>query len=416
MTKQIIRFGAAVMIILLALVVLWQFRIVVVYFLVSVALAAAVRPLFNRWARQGIAVRVALIFLFLVFLGIFGLFLFLVGGSVVGGIQQLARTVAVQDAWRLPEWLNSSFQQTLVGWLPLPSKLFEALTGIQGQLVLPAVFGFTQDVAGVVSGAIVILFMSLYWSIHQIHFERLWLSLLPAGQRKQARDIWRVIEPDIGAYIRSEVVHSLLGGVLLGLGYWALGSPYPTLLAVAGALACLVPMVGVALALILPLLVGLLTSVQLSLFTVLYTLIVFIALDVWVKPHLFIRRQDNSILTIVILITLANAFGFIGIILAPPLSAVCQIVWSSLVSRRAVSGAAAQISDFKERQARVWDTIKEMDEPPPPSLTSSMERLTRLIEKAEPVLHVALVAEPAGNLPSPQPGLEEHNHRTPNVE
>ena len=33
---------------LLALVVLWQFRIVVVYVLISLALAAAVRPLVNR--------------------------------------------------------------------------------------------------------------------------------------------------------------------------------------------------------------------------------------------------------------------------------------------------------------------------------------------------------------------------------
>ena len=35
MTKQIIRFGAAIMTTLLALVVLWQFRIVVVYVLIS---------------------------------------------------------------------------------------------------------------------------------------------------------------------------------------------------------------------------------------------------------------------------------------------------------------------------------------------------------------------------------------------
>ena len=68
-------------------------------------------------------------------------------------------------------------------------------------------------------------------------------------------------------------------------------------------------------------------------------------------------------LTLIILITLAYAFGFVGIIVAPPLSAACQILWSSLVSRRAVSGTAAQISDLKERQARVWDAIKEMDEP-----------------------------------------------------
>jgi predicted PurR-regulated permease PerM len=147
--------------------------------------------------------------------------------------------------WRLPAWLDgSAFQQVLVRRLPPPGKLFEAATSSQGQLVLPALLGFSQSIGKLVSGTAIILFLSIYWSINQIHFERLWLSLLPSGQRKQARGIWRTIEPDLGAYIRGEVLQSLLAGLLLGLGYWLLGSPYPALLALAGALVCLIPVVG----------------------------------------------------------------------------------------------------------------------------------------------------------------------------
>ncbi len=395
MTKQIIRFGAAGLTTLLVLVVLWQFRIVVVYVLISLALAAALRPLVNRLVGRGFVVRAAWILLVLVALGSFGFLLFLTGETAINEIQGFAQTVSVQDAWRLPVWLEgSSFQQALVARLPPPSKLFEAITGDQGQLVLPAILGFTQGIGSVVSGLLVILFLSLYWSINQIHFELLWLSLLPSGQRKQARGIWRTIEPDLGAYIRSEVVQSLLAGLLLGLGYWLLGSPYPTLLALIGALAWLIPVVGAPLAVILPVLMGLLTSVQLSLFTALYTLVVLIALEVWVEPRLFRRRWDNPILTVVLLIALADAFGLVGIIVAPPLSVVCQILWSRLVSHRAVLGAATQVSDLKERQERVWATIRAMDEPPLPLVTSSMERLTHLIEKAEPILPAALPAEP----------------------
>ncbi|RPI50153.1 MAG: AI-2E family transporter [Chloroflexi bacterium] len=404
MTKQIVRFGAAVMTTLLALVVLWQFRIVVVYVLIALTLAAALRPLANRLVGRGFVVRVAWILLYLVALGSFGFLLFLTSETAINEIQQMARTVSVQDEWRLPIWLEgSSFQQVLVARLPLPSQLFEAVTGDQGQLVLPAILGFTQGIGSVVSGILVVLFLSIYWSIHQISFERLWLSLLPSGQRKQARGVWRTIEPEIGAYVRGQVIHSLLAGLLLGLGYWLLGSPYPALLALAGALACLLPVVGVALAVIPVLLVGLLTSLQLGLFTALYALVVLIALGVWVKPRLFDRRWDNPILTVVLLIALADAFGLVGIVLAPPLSFVCQILWSHLVSRRAVSGDAAQVSDLKERQARVWDTIRVMDGPPLPLVTSSMERLTHLIEQAEPILQPALPAERSEPFDSPQP-------------
>jgi putative permease len=312
----------------------------------------------------------------------------------------------VQDRWMLPIWLQgSSFQQTLVAQLPPPSKLFEAVTGDQGQLVLPAILDFTQGIGDIVSGVLVILFLSIYWSINQIHFERLWLSLLPPGQRKQARGIWRTIEPDLGAYIRSELIQSLLAVFILGFGYWLLGSPYPTLLAVVGALAWLIPVVGAPLAVILPLIMGLLTSLQVSLFTALYTLGVLMALQVWVEPRLFRRKWDNPILTLVILLALADAFGLVGILVAPPLSAVCQILWSRLVSRPAVSGDAAQISDLKERQARLWETINAMGEPPIALMTSSMERLSQLIEKAEPILQ--LPAEPFDPFHPPLPGTAE---------
>lgn len=391
MTKQIIRIGAAIMTTLLALLVLWQFRIVVVYVLVSLALAAALRPSVTRLTGRGFLVRAGWILLYVAVLGGFGFLLFLTGSAAVNEIQLMAHTVSAQDAWKLPVWLEGSPSQwQMVAQLPPPSQFFAAFTGNQGQLVLPALLGFSENLGSLVSGVVVILFLSIYWSINQVHFERLWLSLLHSGQRKQARGIWRTVEPDLGAYIRSQLLNSLLAGLVLGMGYWALGSPYPALLALTGALTCLVPIVGAALAVVPVLLVGLLSGVQLSLFTVLYTLLILIAMRIWVKPRLFKHKWDNPILTLVILIALARAFGLIGIIVAPPVSVVCQILWSRLVSRRAVLGASAQISDLKERQARMQAEINAMDEPPLPLVISSMERLACLIEQSEPLLQAGL--------------------------
>lgn len=408
MTKQLVRFGTAVMTTLLALVVLWQFRIVVVYVLISLMLAAALRPLVYRLAGRGFVARVAWILLYLVVLGSFSFFFFLTGKTVTIEIQQFAQTVSVQDEWTLPIWLEgSSFQLALVARLPPSSKLFEAVTGDQGQLVLPAILGFSQGLGAIVSGVLVILLLSIFWGANKIHFERLWLPLLPSDQRKQARGIWRTVEPDIGAYIRGQVIQSFLVGLVLSLGYWLLRSPYPVFMALAGALACLIPVVGAVLTIIPVLLVGLLTSVQLSLFMALYALVVLITLGVRIKPRLFNHRWYNPILTVILLIALADAFGLAGINVAPPLSVVCQILWNRLVSRRAVSGAAAQVSDLKERQALVWAAIKAMDEPPLPLVTSSMERLTHLIEKAEPILQAGLPAEPSEPFHSPQPVIAE---------
>jgi predicted PurR-regulated permease PerM len=408
MTKQLLVIGTAVMTTVLALVVLWQFHIVVVYVLISLALAATIHPIARSESRHNLLTRLFLILLYVVSLGIFGLFIFLVGRFFISDLQELAQRISIQRIWMLPTWLEGGlFQQALARWLPTPDKLFEAISS-QRQLMLSTLLGFTQGVGGLVSGFFVILFLSIYWGINQNHFERLWLSLLPSEQRKHARDIWRTLEHDLGAYTRSEIIQSLLAVLLLGLGYWLLGSQYPALLAVVGAVAWLVPVVGAAMAVILPLLLGLLTGAELSLFMVGYTLIVLIGLQIWVEPRLFRRKWNNPILTLVILLALADAFGLLGIILAPPLSAVCQILWNRLASDRLAPDPAVQVSDLKERQARLRLTIEEMAGSPPPLVLSSMERLAGLLEKAEPILQVTLPHEPSGLL-HPSQSLTNEN-------
>jgi len=186
-----------------------------------------------------------------------------------------------------------------------------------------------------------------------------------------------------------------------------LGSQYPALLAVVGALAWLVPVVGAALAVILPLLLGLLTGAQFSLFTVLYTFLVLIALQVWVEPRLFRRKWDNPMLTLVILLALADAFGVLGILVAPPLSVVCQILWNLLINDRPAPETAVQVSDLKERQARLRLAIEEMEGPPSPLVVTSMERLAGLLKKAEPILQAALPQEQPNLFHPAQPPTNE---------
>ena len=79
MIKQLVVIVTAVMTTLLALVVLWQFRIVMIYVLISLALAATVRPLVKDWVKRGLVMRVALALLYALSLGGFGFLIFHVG-------------------------------------------------------------------------------------------------------------------------------------------------------------------------------------------------------------------------------------------------------------------------------------------------------------------------------------------------
>ncbi|HEY3311348.1 MAG TPA: AI-2E family transporter [Anaerolineales bacterium] len=398
MTKRLVWFATAIMTTLLLVALLWQFRIVVVYVLISLMMVAALRPLFTRLAGRSLAVRVGWIFLYLVGLVGIGFLLFLAASNAVAEVQLLPKAVSAQNAWKLPEWLkNSASQLAFIALLTPPGQLLDSFTGDQSQLVLPVVLGFTQGLGGVVSDALIILFLSIYWGVHENKFERLWLSLVPSGQRTQVRAIWRTIEADLGAYIRSEFIQSLLAGLLLGLGYWMLGSPFPSLLALFGALVWFIPVIGGFLAVGLPLLLGLLTSVPLGLLAALFTFFILTVLQIWIEPRLFRREWNNPILTLVMLLLMADAFGLIGILIAPLLSVVCQILWDLLFKNRAISETTLRVSDLKERQARLWENTKELEGPSLALVTSSMDRLAQLLEKAEPILPAGLPAGSSGD-------------------
>lgn len=386
MIKNLVRIFVGVLSTLLALVILWQFRVAVIYVLISLMLAASIRPLITRLVGRKLFVKILWIFIYiLVVVGLLYVVLFTFQASVTE-IHTLAQNASVQDAWRLPQWLSPSLQQTIRTLLPLPSILFQTIIGPEGEMVLPALISIAQNVGGIVAEFAIILILSVYWSISQVHFERLWLSLLPSEQRKLARDIWQTVEFEIGAYIRGQGLFSLLIGICLGFGFWIFRSPSPALLGLIGGLASMVPFVGGILIIVSTLMIGLLTSGEIALSTAIYAMIVMVVFQIWIKPKLFNRRWDDPILTVMLMIALADVFGIVGIIIAPPISAVLLILWNHLVIHRIAAGAATQLSDLKDRLTKITKTINAMDEPHPHLIKNSMARISGLLIEAEPIL------------------------------
>jgi predicted PurR-regulated permease PerM len=245
--------------------------------------------------------------------------------------------------------------------------------------------GVTANLFQTASQLVIVLFLSLYWAIDQVRFERLWLTLLPAERRARAREIWRAIETGVGAYIRSELVQSLLAGLLLGLGYRLLQLEYPALLALAGALAWLVPWLGVVLALVPVVLVGLGASPLMALLAALYTLLVFTLLEFVIEPRFYNRRQYNSLLIVLVVLALGEEFGVAGVLIAPPLAAALQILGSHLLAPASTPAAQPvqdQIVVLEERLASVRALLAQSEAEPPPQLINMVNRLEALMAKA----------------------------------
>jgi hypothetical protein len=136
-------------------------------------------------------------------------------------------------------------QQTLARQLPAASDVSQVITGPQGGALLQTVLGLTLGSFDLLGQLLIVLVLSMYWSADQEHFKRLWLSLLPFQARARARDVWQNIETGFGAYLRSQVIQTVLAALLLSFGYQVLGLKYPVALALIGAIGWLIPWVGV---------------------------------------------------------------------------------------------------------------------------------------------------------------------------
>jgi predicted PurR-regulated permease PerM len=377
---------ALVLATLAVLALLWQFREAVALFIFSLGVGAAARPLVDRLAAHKIPRGLGLALVYLGIVGGLALLLIALGGEIVGEFGRLTdRFVGFYDhLWS--SWPHGSpLEQAIVKDLPPPAQLYQQITGAQGGAFFQTVLGFTLSTFTLLSQFFAVLVLSIYWTVDQVHFERLWLSLLPAEQRARAREIWREIEGGVGAYLRSELTQSLLAGLLLGLAFWLIGLDYPVLLAIFGAITWLVPWLGALLALTPVVLSGLQGGWGLAALAGACTIGILVFLEAIVEPRLYSRRPVSSLLTVIIMIALVDVIGLIGLLLAPPLAAAAQILYTGLVRVQVVERKAEPEQRLEELKARLTELRSQAagrEEELPPQTASLMVRLEGLLQKA----------------------------------
>jgi predicted PurR-regulated permease PerM len=383
---RIAKYVAVILATLAVLILAWQFNIALVLFLLSLAVAAAFRPGIDFFSARNLPRIWSLFAVYVVTILVLAIIILAISGPFLSDLQQITDDFTQAYERAKTEWPRAGdlFQRTLADQLPPPQDLYDTLAGEQGLTLVQTIFGVAANIFDVVGKIFIVLILSLYWSADRVRFERLWLSLIPVNQRIQARDIWRDIEAGVGAYIRSEVIQSILAILLLWLGYWAIGLRYPTVLAIAGALFWLIPWLGALLAVVPPLLVGLGVTTGMGVAAALYTLLVLVVLEFIIEPRFFSRRPYSSLLVVLLVIAFALSTGLAGALFAPPLAAALQILFSRLVTSTRVSASEGldEITKFSERIEGIRKMVVNSKAPAPPEVASLLDRLEDLVNES----------------------------------
>lgn len=244
-------------------------------------------------------------------------------------------------------------------------------------------------VAGLLGQLIILVFVSIYWTLEQEWFERLWTSLLPAHLRQPARVTWRSIETNVGNHVRSEIVQSLLAFVLAWLLFRLLGIPQPILLATVVALAWLIPLVGWLIALVVLVPIAVLNPLWVAIAAAAGLLAIFALLEFVVEPRLDTAREKLEIVGLIFAMIFLEFFGLLGLLLASPVAvalAACMRTWTVEVNEQRMVVKTNSVETLRARVDLLRAAVEERGEELPQRTLSLYERFEELLAEAEPSL------------------------------
>jgi predicted PurR-regulated permease PerM len=388
--KKVVLLAAVVFATLIAVLALWQLRNIVLLFVVSLAVSAMVRwPidfLTSRRVPQGLAIA----FVFLIGIGVVAGIIFLIGPVLTQQVPALTKELGDAYSRFYMSLIDGPSRAAQLGgqWLPKPSSLGILANPAAAELPVDAAVEVTMSLFDVVAQSLLVIVLSVYWMSDRVSVERLWLSLLPPDRRARARDISRAIGASIGEYLRSEAAQTLLAGVLLYVLFSLIGAKYALVMAVFAALAWLIPIVGAVFAVIVVALIALLSSPLIVALTIALTLAVFALLEFVVERKLYQRRRYGSLWSVVIALAMLDVFGILGLVLAPIVAAVVQIVIEELLRPAPAVAAAKPVPNMEALRTRLAEAqaeLAQMDDPSPRTL-GLMERLANLLDKTKQVV------------------------------
>lgn len=151
--------------------------------------------------------------------------------------------------------------------------------------------------------------------------------LLPKRIRKPVLLLWRDINHSLGEYIRGVITVGICVGILTAIGYYLIGLPYPLFLAFIIAVLNVIPYFGPIIGAVPALLVALITTPSLLIWTLVVNLIIQMFEGNFLAPYVVGRRVHiHPIIIIFVILFGAELAGIWGLIFAVPVFVVFKVI------------------------------------------------------------------------------------------
>ncbi len=326
--------------------VIWQvptvLTTVVGGFVLALALSFPVRWL-SRLMPRGLAI----LFSFLLVVGIFVLVALFVVPLVVEQFAALVRA-APKIASTVGRYVSNALDSLQERKL-LPSDSQQLISGVRGDLVnaarsvarnaLGGALGFITSTVSFAVALFGAVFIAAYLLADVRRFEAAFLSAVPHGYRRDAKTLWDALGYSLSRYLGGLALVLTIQGVISAVGLLLLGVPYALVLGAFVSVAAIIPYLGAWLSAIPAVLVALSVSPT----TALLTALLYLGIQQLEGNFLTPRIQGNTLRVHPILVLLAvivggGLGGIFGVIVAVPSLAVLRVLFDFFRVRLTTKG------------------------------------------------------------------------------
>lgn len=315
----------------IALVILWEFRQIVLLIFAAVVITIALNSLvrlFSRvygWPRQrSILVTGALV---------------LLGGVIVLGlvlplfISQFQELLLLTPKGfeQLGVWFDA-FQANPPAWFPeqdlslvpgLPDLLSQAAS--IGSTVFGNFLTFFSSSVAIVLQVLLLVVLALMMLANPMAYRRLLLRLFPSGYRRRADEILTKCERSLMFWLGGVALSSIFVATISFTGLVLLDVPYAFAHAMLAGLFNFIPNLGPTLSAVFPVFVALLQSPGTALAVIVLYVVIQNVESYWFSPMVMQKQVDLlPAATLISQIFFATFFGPVGLILALPLTVICK--------------------------------------------------------------------------------------------
>lgn len=312
---------------ILSLYILWQIREVLLLIFAAVVLANALNVLIERFSRSGIKRGFAVLLSVLLLLAVLVGFFWLIVPPFAAQFQELSRLVP-KGIQRFSTWievLQSHISPQLIEYVPDVDDLIQQLQPFVNRLLGGGVIFFSSSL-GFLAKFLLVLILTLMFLANPEDYRKSFIRLFPSFYRRRVDYILEECAIALRGWLVGILFNMFVIGSLSFVGLLVLRIRLPLAQAALAGILTFIPNIGPALSVVPPMAIALLDAPWKSITVLILYIIIQQVESNLLTPY--VMAQQVSLLPAVTLLAqvfFATFFGFLGLLLALPLTVVAQV-------------------------------------------------------------------------------------------